>query len=580
MAETADFLQPFFFPTPASRPSSNTISIPKTLREYPFPPICNNNSSSSNSPDTTTIRPRNHASPSLVFKSTSPIMGPLNPNRASKSISVVPQPQPRRSMSSSPATTTTTAATTPPPLAGNAEETMSGWLLKRSKNLQKSWKRNWFVLRESPNSNGNDEANGRGAQLVYYKDQREYKPKNIINTADILAVVAMEPTHFAIFTDRKDYHLRADTVAECAQWVAKLKKIVERNNIGLASPAPTATSATTAPTSATAPASATTNTTGSTYGLSQSVPTAAISATPAIPISGSGARPSSGFFSSHMGSSPGGGSSLFAHSISPSSRSGIAAAASPESYPGSDYFLSPDEDPEHSLPSPATDSFPFSSPPTAPAMAMAMAGSPTSGSGISTSSSPPLRGGSTKKKKRTSMLGLPRPSFSVSHNHDSAAKNDEETSAAAVINQALESGLVEGYNKKNHYRHWRQQLLVLTHAGLYVYRMRHSVDSTAAAVAGDTRLLHVIPLDCLVDASEAVPAVSKSTGKAYVFELIAAFPSPTMPATHVTSTTAVSPISAGLEPRLRRLRFAVATENDLVRWLAALKLAIDQHPGL
>jgi hypothetical protein len=569
MAEATDVLQHFSFSSNTNRPSSNTI--PKTLRELSFPPICNSN----NSPDTTTIHSRNHASPPLVITSTSPIMGPLNPNRASKSITIVPQP--RRSLSSP-----TTTITTPPPTAINAEETMSGWLLKRSKNLQKSWKRNWFVLRESPSSNNDDNGRGGSAQLVYYKDEREYKPKNIINTAEILAVVAMEPKHFAIFTDRKDYHLRAETVAECAQWVARLKRIVERNNIGLAPLPPPTTTTTTATTTTTT----NTNTTAGAYGLSQSVPTAtAATATPAIPIAGSGgAGPSSSYFSSYAGSSPGGSSSLFAHSISSLSRgaggataaAGAAAAVSPESYPGSDYFLSPDEDPEHLLSSPAAGNYAFSPPPTAPGMMMASASSPTSGSGISAGSSPPPPPKaitSTTKKKRHSMLGLPRPSFSMSHHHDPAvAKSEEETATATMVNQALELGLVEGYSKKTHYKHWRQQLLVLTHTGLYVYSMKHAVDSTAtattAAAAGDARLLHAIPLDCLVDASEAAAAISKRTGKAYLFELIAAIP-PTTTTTNITSTAA--------EPRLRRMRFAVPTENELVRWLAALKLAIDQQ---
>lgn len=87
----------------------------------------------------------------------------------------------------------------------------SGWLYKRGK--RKTWKKRWFVLRDS--------------QLTYYKDDKEYKPKDIISTSDIMAVAMLtndnKPNHFAFFTPSKNYHLRADTTKEAESWVEKLK---------------------------------------------------------------------------------------------------------------------------------------------------------------------------------------------------------------------------------------------------------------------------------------------------------------------------------------------------------------------
>lgn len=71
----------------------------------------------------------------------------------------------------------------------------------------------------------------RENQLVYYKDDKEYKPKDIISTSDIMAVAMLtdqhKPNHFAYFTPSKNYHLRAETTQDAEQWVAKLKETLE-----------------------------------------------------------------------------------------------------------------------------------------------------------------------------------------------------------------------------------------------------------------------------------------------------------------------------------------------------------------
>lgn len=92
----------------------------------------------------------------------------------------------------------------------------NGWLYKRGK--RKTWKKRWFVLRDS--------------QLTYYKDDKEYKPKDIISTSDIMAVAMLtddnKPNHFAFFTPNKNYHLRAETIQEAESWVEKLKLALDR----------------------------------------------------------------------------------------------------------------------------------------------------------------------------------------------------------------------------------------------------------------------------------------------------------------------------------------------------------------
>lgn len=60
---------------------------------------------------------------------------------------------------------------------------------------------------------------------------KEYKPKGIIPTEDIMAVAMLtdehKPNHFAFFTPNKNYHLRADTISDAESWVSQLKKTVD-----------------------------------------------------------------------------------------------------------------------------------------------------------------------------------------------------------------------------------------------------------------------------------------------------------------------------------------------------------------
>ncbi|KAK9365026.1 hypothetical protein V1509DRAFT_634514 [Lipomyces kononenkoae] len=94
----------------------------------------------------------------------------------------------------------------------------NGWLMKRGKRW--TWARRWFVLRP--------------AQLTCYKDESEYKAADIIpisdiNTAAILAddkSDSKRKAHFAIFTPSRNYHLHASTPADAEQWVTDIKTAV------------------------------------------------------------------------------------------------------------------------------------------------------------------------------------------------------------------------------------------------------------------------------------------------------------------------------------------------------------------
>ncbi|KAK9491503.1 hypothetical protein V1508DRAFT_205736 [Lipomyces doorenjongii] len=93
----------------------------------------------------------------------------------------------------------------------------NGWLMKRGKRW--TWARRWFVLRP--------------AQLTCYKDESEYKASEIIpitdiNTAAILAdkSYSKRKAHFAIFTPSRNYHLQASTPAEAEQWVTDIQTAV------------------------------------------------------------------------------------------------------------------------------------------------------------------------------------------------------------------------------------------------------------------------------------------------------------------------------------------------------------------
>lgn len=91
----------------------------------------------------------------------------------------------------------------------------SGWLYKRSK-ATKKWRRRWFVLRAN--------------QLVYYKDESEYKAEGMINTADIMSVAMLadqKPNHFALFTNNKNFHLRGDNTPDAEAWVDVIRQAAD-----------------------------------------------------------------------------------------------------------------------------------------------------------------------------------------------------------------------------------------------------------------------------------------------------------------------------------------------------------------
>ncbi|KAK9235651.1 hypothetical protein V1525DRAFT_427694 [Lipomyces kononenkoae] len=94
----------------------------------------------------------------------------------------------------------------------------NGWLMKRGKRW--TWARRWFVLRP--------------AQLTCYKDESEYKAADIIPISDITTAAILaddksdskRKSHFAIFTPSRNYHLHASTPVEAEQWVTDIKTAV------------------------------------------------------------------------------------------------------------------------------------------------------------------------------------------------------------------------------------------------------------------------------------------------------------------------------------------------------------------
>ncbi|ORZ36679.1 hypothetical protein BCR44DRAFT_1460377 [Catenaria anguillulae PL171] len=93
----------------------------------------------------------------------------------------------------------------------------SGWLEKRGDKQRSRWKRRWFVL--------------RGGQLAFYKDEQEYSPMGIINTADIHSVtaIAMSNKHehvMAIVTRKKTLYLDAAARVELEAWLMAFDDVV------------------------------------------------------------------------------------------------------------------------------------------------------------------------------------------------------------------------------------------------------------------------------------------------------------------------------------------------------------------
>ncbi|KAI9597415.1 hypothetical protein BDF19DRAFT_434993 [Syncephalis fuscata] len=89
----------------------------------------------------------------------------------------------------------------------------SGQLHKRG-GPRKIWKKRWFVLRPT--------------QLVYYKDQREYKSLGIIDLAQVKAVAAIPRKKrvnvFGVLTTRRKYYFQAGSPEELLGWTHALRE--------------------------------------------------------------------------------------------------------------------------------------------------------------------------------------------------------------------------------------------------------------------------------------------------------------------------------------------------------------------
>ncbi|ODQ68528.1 PH domain-like protein, partial [Nadsonia fulvescens var. elongata DSM 6958] len=96
-----------------------------------------------------------------------------------------------------------------------------GWQQIRTKH--KSWRRQWIVL--------------RGHTITYYKDEREYKPQEIISlsyaSASIIAVTDLNQNNdnysgkvrWAIFTPSQNRYFRANDLITAKEWVAAVKSV-------------------------------------------------------------------------------------------------------------------------------------------------------------------------------------------------------------------------------------------------------------------------------------------------------------------------------------------------------------------
>jgi len=87
-----------------------------------------------------------------------------------------------------------------------------GYLLKRSHNIQLSWKKRWFVLRHE--------------RLNIYKDEREYQLLRIIKLRETKLRSKDTKNHrehtLALAMPSKNYHLQASSEQERAEWVEAL----------------------------------------------------------------------------------------------------------------------------------------------------------------------------------------------------------------------------------------------------------------------------------------------------------------------------------------------------------------------
>ncbi|RKP25832.1 hypothetical protein SYNPS1DRAFT_28443 [Syncephalis pseudoplumigaleata] len=99
------------------------------------------------------------------------------------------------------------------------EQTINaGYLMKRGE-LRKTWKKRWFVLRQS--------------ELVYYKDQKEYKLLGIIPLDSILACAEVQRTKkrkskranvFGIVTTKRKFYFSAPSPEDMLSWLRLIRE--------------------------------------------------------------------------------------------------------------------------------------------------------------------------------------------------------------------------------------------------------------------------------------------------------------------------------------------------------------------
>ncbi|KAG7664802.1 uncharacterized protein J8A68_001684 [[Candida] subhashii] len=110
----------------------------------------------------------------------------------------------------------------PPNPFDNNQVLISSILYKRSPTTRQ-WKRKWVVLRQ--------------CQLSYYKDSREHKADKVYNYHNLLSFNIIPDNnrfHFAIYTNKKIIHFKADNEDVFNFWINGLEKFFQErdNNVG------------------------------------------------------------------------------------------------------------------------------------------------------------------------------------------------------------------------------------------------------------------------------------------------------------------------------------------------------------
>ncbi|OXG28298.1 PH domain-containing protein [Cryptococcus neoformans Ze90-1] len=94
---------------------------------------------------------------------------------------------------------------------------MSGYLYKKQEK-RRAWKKRWFVLRNE--------------KLAYYKDDKEYSLKRVINLREIHTVapvvIKKHPNTFGIVVPKRTFFVKAPSVAEMDEWVHAINEMRRR----------------------------------------------------------------------------------------------------------------------------------------------------------------------------------------------------------------------------------------------------------------------------------------------------------------------------------------------------------------